>query len=205
LTASLEAFRLLVLYLKPVMPKFASKTEASLKTGNMDWSNINSTLENRQIEKLPHLATRTEKESIDKMTEETIKENAVEIKEKTEEKAEISEIEPIAPECTIDDFAKIDLRVGYVKKAEHVEGAKKLLHLIVDIGGGIEKNIFAGIKSAYNPEQLEGTQVVIVANLQPRKMKFGMSEGMVVAAGPGGSDIFVLRPDNGAKPGDRIH
>ena len=209
LTASLEAFRLLILYLKPVMPNLASKTELCLKTENMDWTNVDSTLEDRIIEKLPHLATRIEKESIDKMTEETIKENEVEVKEKTEEKVEnkdeVSEIEPIAPECTIDDFAKIDLRVGYVKKAEHVEGAKKLLHLIVDIGGGIEKNIFAGIKSAYEPEKLEGTQVVIVANLQPRKMKFGMSEGMVIAAGPGGSDIFVLRPDKGAKPGDRIH
>lgn len=122
-------------------------------------------------------------------------------------KAEASEpaagIEPIASPIEIDDFAKIDLRVARIVKAEAVEGAEKLLQLTVDLGNET-RNIFAGIKSAYTPEQLEGKLTVVVANLQPRKMRFGTSEGMVLAAGPGGKDIFVLSPDQGAQPGMRI-
>ena len=102
-----------------------------------------------------------------------------------------------------DDFAKIDLRIAKIVKAEHVEGAKKLLKLTLDVGGET-RQVFAGIKSAYEPEQLEGRLTVMVANLAPRKMKFGMSEGMVLAAGPGGSDIFVLNPDEGSEPGMRV-
>jgi len=111
--------------------------------------------------------------------------------------------EAIAGEIDFDDFAKVDLRVVKIVKAEHVEGADKLLRLTLDLGHG-ERNVFAGIKSAYNPEDLEGRLTVMVANLKPRKMKFGMSEGMVLAAGPGGKDIFILSPDSGAVPGMRI-
>ncbi|HAP54072.1 MAG TPA: methionine--tRNA ligase subunit beta, partial [Marinobacter adhaerens] len=106
-------------------------------------------------------------------------------------------------EIEFGDFAKVDLRVVKIVKAEHVEGADKLLRLTLDIGHG-ERNVFAGIKSAYKPEDLEGRLTVMVANLKPRKMKFGMSEGMVLAAGPGGKDIFILSPDSGATPGMRI-
>jgi methionyl-tRNA synthetase len=113
--------------------------------------------------------------------------------------------EPLAPECTIDDFAKVDLRVARVVKAEQVPEAKKLLKLTVSLGGGQTRTVFAGIKSAYAPEALQGRLVVVVANLAPRKMKFGVSEGMVVAAGPGGAEVFVLSPDSGAKPGQRVH
>jgi methionyl-tRNA synthetase len=111
--------------------------------------------------------------------------------------------EPIAPEITYDDFAKLDLRIALIKKAEAVPEADKLLRLQLDLGGEV-RQVFAGIKSAYSPEQLEGKLTVMVANLAPRKMRFGMSEGMVLAAGPGGKDLFVLEPHEGAQPGMRV-
>jgi len=141
------------------------------------------------------LITRIEKELVDKMIEDS--------KVDTAPKAS----DPISDEITFDDFAKLDFRIAKIVKAEHVEGADKLLQLTLDLGeptGGIQKNVFAGIKSAYTPEELEGRLTVVVANLAPRKMKLGMSEGMVLAAGPGGKDIFLLQPDSGSKPGMRV-
>jgi len=108
-------------------------------------------------------------------------------------------------ECSIDDFAKVDLRVARVLSAEAIKEANKLLKLTVSLGGGTTRTIFAGIKAAYTPEALVGRLVVVVANLAPRKMKFGTSEGMVIAAGPGASEVYVLAPDSGAKPGQRVH
>jgi len=113
-------------------------------------------------------------------------------------------VEPFKPECTIDDFAKIDLRIAKVLKAESVEGADRLLRLILDVGGP-EKTVFAAIATAYKPEDLTGKTVVFFANLKPRQMRFGLSEGMILAAGPGGKDIFMLSADTGAKPGQEIH
>jgi methionyl-tRNA synthetase len=113
--------------------------------------------------------------------------------------------EPLAAECTIDDFAKVDLRVARVIAAEDVPEAKKLLKLTLSLGGDTTRQVFAGIKGVYKPEDLLGRLVVCVANLQPRQMKFGLSEGMVTAAGAGGTDIFLLSPDSGAKPGMRVH
>jgi methionyl-tRNA synthetase len=113
--------------------------------------------------------------------------------------------EPMAPECTIEDFQKVDLRVARVIAAEDVPEAKKLLRLTLSLGGGTTKNVFAGIKEAYKPEDLIGRLVICVANLAPRKMKFGTSEGMVAAAGPGGPDVFVITVDEGAVPGQRVH
>jgi methionyl-tRNA synthetase len=118
---------------------------------------------------------------------------------------EALDAEPLAPECTIDDFGKVDLRVARVVAAEDVPDAKKLLKLTLSLGGGTTKTVFAGIKEAYKPEELLGRLVVCVANLAPRKMKFGMSEGMVCASGPGGSDVFVIAVDEGAVPGQRVH
>jgi methionyl-tRNA synthetase len=114
-------------------------------------------------------------------------------------------LEPLAPTCTIEDFAKIDLRVAKVIKAEEVPEAKKLVKLTVSLGGDVTRTVFAGIKAAYTPQQLEGRLVVIVANLQPRQMKFGLSEGMVTAAGAGGTEVYLLGVDSGAKPGHRVH
>jgi methionyl-tRNA synthetase len=113
--------------------------------------------------------------------------------------------EPLAAECSIDDFGKVDLRVARVLSAEAIKEANKLLKLTVSLGGGTTRTIFAGIKAAYAPEALVGRLVVIVANLAPRKMKFGTSEGMVIAAGPGATEVYVLSPDSGAKPGQRVH
>ena len=113
--------------------------------------------------------------------------------------------EPLADECSIDDFVKVDLRVARVIAAEDVPEARKLLKLTLSLGGGELRTVFAGIKSAYNPETLVGRLVVCVANLAPRKMKFGTSEAMVAASGPGGEDIFLLAPDDGAVPGQRVH
>ncbi len=113
--------------------------------------------------------------------------------------------EPLADECTYDQFLKVDLRVARIVSAEHIEEARKLLKLQLSLGGGEYRQVFAGIKAAYDPEKLVGRLVVCVANLAPRKMKFGVSEGMVVASGPGGSEIYVLSPDKGAVPGQRVH
>ena len=109
----------------------------------------------------------------------------------------------ICPTISFDDFARVDLRIARIVKAEHVEGADKLLQLTLDIGSET-RNVFAGIKSAYTPEQLEGKLTVMVANLAPRKMRFGMSEGMVLAAGPGGKDLWILNPEQGAQPGMKV-
>ena len=111
--------------------------------------------------------------------------------------------DPISEEISFDDFVKLDLRIAKITKAQHVEGADKLLQLTLDLDGET-RNVFAGIKSAYSPEDLEGRLTVMVANLAPRKMRFGLSEGMVLAAGPGGSELFILGPDEGAKPGMRV-
>jgi methionyl-tRNA synthetase len=113
--------------------------------------------------------------------------------------------EPLADEITIDDFAKVDLRVARVIQAEHVPKANKLLKLTLSLGGDETRQVFAGIKAAYEPDQLVGRLVVMVANLQPRKMRFGLSDGMVTAAGPGGADVFILGVDDGALPGQRVH
>jgi methionyl-tRNA synthetase len=113
--------------------------------------------------------------------------------------------EPLADTITFDDFAKVDLRVARVLAAEEVPKSKKLLRLTLGLGGDARRTVFAGIKSAYRPEDLVGRLVICVANLAPRQMQFGSSEGMVVAAGPGGEEIFLLWPDEGAVPGQRIH
>jgi methionyl-tRNA synthetase len=113
--------------------------------------------------------------------------------------------EPLADEISIDEFAKVDLRVARVIAASHVEGADRLLQLTLSLGGDEQRNVLAGIKQAYEPEQLVGRLVVVVANLASRQMRFGTSEGMVTAAGPGGTEVFLLSPDEGAQPGQRIH
>ena len=140
--------------------------------------------------------TRIDPKQIEKMIESS-KEDLI----ATAQKA--SNMDPIFPEISYDDFAKIDLRIARIVRAEQVEGADKLLRLTLDIGEGT-RNVFAGIKSAYAPEQLEGKLTVMVANLAPRKMKFGVSEGMVLAAGPGGKDLWILEPHAGAQPGMRV-
>lgn len=193
----INLFRLLVVYLKPVIPVLAENAERFLNINSQAWPVAAQPLLDHEINKFIPLMTRVEADKIEAIVDAS-KDNL----EKTPE-PQIKKCEPIADTIEFEDFAKIDLRIAKIIKAEHVKGADKLLQLTVDIGDET-RNVFAGIKSAYAPEDLEGKLTVVVANLQPRKMRFGMSEGMVLAAGPGGKELWVLNPDQGAQPGMRV-
>jgi len=194
----INLFRLLVSYLSPVLPQLSADSEDFLNINTQAWiSQKTLPLTGHKIKAFKALMTRVDETKIAAIIEDS-KENLEKIAEPV-----ISKFDPIAPEIEFDDFAKIDLRIAKIVKAEHVKGANKLLQLTVDIGDET-LNVFAGIKSAYQPEDLEGKLTVVVANLKPRKMKFGLSEGMVLAAGPGGQDLWVLHPDDGATAGMRV-
>ena len=209
-TDGLNFFRSIVIYLKPVMPELAEKAEQFLLSGDSTWDDGKSPLVDHKIGDFTPLMTRVDKDKIEAMIEAS---KTLPAEEKPETSLNTSTSQgdissplnddPISAEIQYDDFAKIDFRIAHIIKAEHVEGADKLLQLTLDIGGE-SRQVFAGIKSAYKPEELEGKMTVMVANLAPRKMRFGMSEGMVLAAGPGGKDLFILNPDEGAKPGMRV-
>jgi methionyl-tRNA synthetase len=197
-TTAINAFRLLTLYLQPVMPTLAAKVEAFLNVDSQGYDTLHNTLLDHQIETFTPLLTRIELKDVKAM----IRPDVTEIKEPAKTKV-ASDIEPVAPECTLDDFSKVDLRIATIVAAEAVKGADKLLQLTLDLGGET-RQVFSGIKAAYQAEDLVGRQTVMIANLAPRKMKFGVSEGMVLAAGPGGSEIYLLEPDQGAQAGQRI-
>jgi methionyl-tRNA synthetase len=196
-SVGLNLFRILVAYLKPVIPTLAANAEQFLNLPAQAWPSDAQFLVAHKINAFIPLMTRVDPEKIAAIVEAS-KENL----EKTPSVV-AKRFDPIAEPIEIDDFAKIDLRIAKILKAEHVEGADKLIHLTVDIGDET-RSIFAGIKSAYAPEDLVGKLTVVVANLKPRKMRFGLSEGMVLAAGPGGKDIYVLSPDEGAVAGMRV-
>jgi methionyl-tRNA synthetase len=208
----INMFRQLMTYLSPVLPSMTDKAEGFLNV-KLDWHARTDLLLDHEINKFKAMMTRVEMDKVNKMVEASKEAVAAEMQlgKKTEKTAQPSGEgdtslpggEAIAPEIEFDDFAKIDLRVALIKNAEHVEGAKKLLKLTLDLGTE-QKQVFSGIKSAYQPEDLVGKLTVMVANLKPRKMKFGLSEGMVLAAGPGGKDIWLLEPHAGAQPGMRI-
>ena len=198
----LNLFRVLITYLKPVLPKLAEASEAFLNIDPLMWKDVRTPLTKHTINKFKPLMTRVEKDKVDAMVDAS-KENLQATQTATQQKSAEDSIEPIAEQIEFDDFARVDLRIARIIKAEHVEGADKLLQLTLDIGNET-RNVFAGIKSAYQPEDLEGKLTVMVANLKPRKMRFGISEGMVLAAGPGGKDLWVLHPDEGAQPGMRV-
>jgi methionyl-tRNA synthetase len=199
-TNALNMFRLLMTYLAPVLPKTADASEAFLNA-KLDWNNRAELLQDHGINTFQPLMSRVDMTQVEKMLDAS--KEQLPAAETPAEVAPETPLEPISPEIEFDDFAKVDLRVVKIIKAEQVQGADKLLRLTLDVGHG-ERNVFAGIKSAYAPEELEGRLTVMVANLKARKMKFGLSEGMVLAAGPGGKDIFILSPDSGATPGMRI-
>jgi methionyl-tRNA synthetase len=188
--------RILTIYLKPILPKYAEKVQRFLNVETMDFADLDTVLENHKINNFERLFERIEEEQVNAMMEES-KETQSPHPMATEP------AEPFKPECTIEDFAKIDLRIAKVIKAEKVEGADKLLRLVLD-AGGTEKTVMAAIATAYKPEDLNGKIVVFFANLKPRQMKFGLSEGMILASGTGGKDIFMLTADPGAKPGQII-
>jgi methionyl-tRNA synthetase len=212
-TVAINLFRQLAIYLAPVLPELAKKAGELLGDPITSWDQAQTPLLGTPIGKFKHMMKRIDPKDIKKMTDETKEEQAAEAAE-----GALSELaakyndspqhlidKPLTEECTFEDFIKVDLRVARVLQAQHVEGADKLLQLTLGLGGDEQRNVFAGIKSAYDPADLEGRLVVMVANLKPRKMRFGMSEGMVCAAGgPGASEIYLLDPDDGAQPGQRV-
>ncbi len=199
-TLGINMFRALLTYLKPVLPALTKDAEQFLGE-TLSWNAPISFRSGEKINEFKPLLTRIEKDKVDAMIE-AGKESLAAAAPAKAPAAEKSG-EPIAAEIEFDDFAKVDLRIALIANAEHVEGSDKLLRLTLDLGGET-RNVFSGIKSAYKPEDLVGKLTVVVANLKPRKMKFGMSEGMVLAAGPGGNELYLLEPHSGAKPGQRV-
>jgi methionyl-tRNA synthetase len=201
--------------LTPVLPKLSVQCGQLLQAPITHWDDSQTPVVNQAISKFEHLLQRIAPEKIQAMIEESKEVVPSPAAEVPSVAAPTSELpidsgdaliqEPMAPTCTIDDFTKVDLRVARIIKAEEVPEAKKLVKLTVSLGGDNTRTVFAGIKAAYTLEQLQGRLVVIVANLQPRQMKFGLSEGMVTAAGPGGTEVFLLGVDSGAVPGQRVH
>ncbi|MCG8369331.1 MAG: methionine--tRNA ligase [Proteobacteria bacterium] len=191
-TQGINMFRSLMIYLAPVIPAVAAGAREFLREDGWRWSDAAAPRLGAAIDPFRPLLARVDPNEVERMVEQSKESTPV-----AEENAERSDV------IDIDDFARIDLRIAKIDKAEPVEGADKLLALTLDVGGG-RRRVFAGIKAAYDPESLVGRHVVVVANLAPRKMRFGVSEGMVLAAGPGGSDVFLLSADDGATPGMRV-
>jgi methionyl-tRNA synthetase len=206
-SSALNLFRLLTLYLKPVLPELVSQVENFLNIPPLKWSDAQTLLQNHTINEYKHLATRLDPKLIEAMVaanQESLKNMTESHSEQRHAEHQQKAIDPIAETISIDDFVKIDLRVARIVDAQHVEGADKLIQLTLDIGEEKPRNVFAGIKSAYDPEKLKGRMTVMVANLAPRKMKFGLSEGMVLAASGSEPGLYILSPDDGAQPGMRI-
>ncbi|MFT5712775.1 MAG: methionyl-tRNA synthetase, partial [Glaciecola sp.] len=215
----IHLFRILVVYLTPVIPKLSEQAQAFLND-EFTWASAQEVKLGHPINKFKALLQRVEMDKVNAIIDDSkdslglpkADEAKTDTKKKVKEtSSNVSkddgltplERDPIGETISFEDFAKIDLRVALISKAEHVEKADKLLRLELDLGGD-KKQVFAGIKSAYKPEELVGKMTVMVANLAPRKMRFGMSEGMVLAAGPGGSDLFILEPHDGAQPGMKV-
>jgi methionyl-tRNA synthetase len=197
-TQGLNAFRSLVIMLKPVLPALAAASESFLGENALGWSDLRKPLLGVSINRFKPLMKRIEPKSVAAMVEAS----RDSLEGTPPAGAEVA-AESSAEEIGIDEFRKIDLRVARVVAAETVEGADKLLRLTVDLGGS-QRQVLAGIRTAYDPEDLKDKLVVLVANLAPRKMRFGTSEGMILAAGPGGEEIFVVSPDSGAVPGMQV-
>ncbi len=204
-TQGINLFRALITYLAPVLPFTAERAAAFLGRDVGDWDALDQPLLGESLNTFQALLTRIDPVKIEAVLAdslESLKPAATPAATPAAIPATAAVAE-LAPEITIDDFARIDLRVARIVAAETVDGADKLLRLTLDIGNG-NRNVFAGIRSAYDPASLVGRLTVMVANLKPRKMRFGLSEGMVLAAGTGGDDLYILQPDQGATPGQRV-
>lgn len=206
----LNLFRQLAVFLQPVLPKLAEQAGDLLNSPITHWDDAKTPLTGTPVSEFKHMMQRITKAQVDAMVEESVVEEPADDESTGTESPwndgpEALEAEPMTEECTIDDFVKVDLRVARVIEAKDVPEANKLLNLTLSLGGGETRNVFAGIKAAYKPEDLVGRLVVCVANLKPRQMKFGLSEGMVCASGPGKADVFLLDVDDGAVPGQRVH
>lgn len=199
LTTTLNAFRKLAIFLKPVLPRYADESAVLFNETNYQWSDLNKNLLGAKIQTYKMLAVRIEKEKVEALMSEQTKTEA------PAAKAAVTSATPVDSNgvISIDDFSKVDLRVALVVSAEIIPEADKLLRLKVNLGELGDRQIIAGIRAAYTPESLVGRKILVVANLAPRKMKFGMSEGMVLAAGLGGDNLFIFSPDPGAQPGQR--
>ena len=213
-TVALNLFRQIAIYLSPVLPKLAEQAGTLLNDPITSWNQSQQPLVGTPVAPFSHLMKRVERKDLDAMIEESkpqgeaapATDSAIRNPQSAIDSDLALQAEPLVPDLiSIEDFAKVDLRVARVIAAEEVPEAKKLLKLTVSLGGDVKRQVFAGIKAAYKPEALVGRLVVIVANLQPRQMKFGLSEGMVTAVGPGGADVFLLGLDEGAQPGMRVH
>ena len=205
-TQGLNMFRAIMVYLKPIVPQLALASETFLNAGALTWKSIHTPLLGQKIEPFKALMTRAESAKVDAMLEENQHHlQAAAALKNADSQATSRPLaqDPISDTIDFETFSKIDLRIAKIVKAEYVKKADKLLQLTLDLGGE-QRNVLAGIKSAYDPKDLEGRYTVMVANLAPRKMKFGTSEGMVLAAGSGGEDLFILSPDAGAKAGMRV-
>ncbi len=203
-TIALNLFRQLAIYLAPVLPRLAEQSGELLHNPITNWNQSAQPLTGTPVAEFKHLLKRITLEEANAMMEES---KPIEVAPANIVPADSDQLlldDPISPEITIEDFTKIDLRIARIVAAEHVPDANKLLKLTVSLGGEHRRTVFAGIKQAYDPQTLVNRLVVIVANLKPRQMKFGLSEGMVCAAGPGGTDVFVIGVDEGAKPGQRV-
>ena len=212
-TVGLNLFRQIVIYLAPVLPKLAEQAGTLLNDPITAWSQAQQPLVGTPVADFSHLMKRVERKDFDAMIEEE-KDAAAAAGIPAEgapatafaDSDEALKVEPLVEQqISIDDFTKVDLRVARIIEAAEVPDAKKLLKLKLSLGGDVTRQVFAGIKAAYKPEELVGRLVVMVANLAPRQMKFGLSEGMVTACGPGGEEVFLLALDEGAKPGMRVH
>ncbi len=201
MTTTLNAFRILAIYLKPVLPEYATKVEALFNEEPYIWASAGEILTGHEIQTYEHLATRVQQKDIDAIVADTqaeLKADAA-VRGSTAQKKKAG-----PPMIDFDDFMKVELTVAEIIEATDIEDADKLLQLTVSLGGDDTRNIIAGIKKAYDPATLKGRKVIVVSNLAPRKMKFGVSEGMVVCAGDGGDDLYLCSPDDGAKVGQRI-
>jgi methionyl-tRNA synthetase len=205
---ALNLFRQLAIYLAPVLPDLARQAAKLLNAsiGPGDWNQSAKPQVGSKVGVFEHMMKRVEKHQVDAMIEDSKPAGVEQLNTQPTDGAEALAKEPLTTElCTIDDFTKVDMRVARVVEAEEVKESDRLLRLTLSLGGDIRRNVFAGIKGVYKPEDLLGKLVICCANLAPRKMRFGVSEGMVLAAGAGGQEIFVLRPDAGAVPGQRVH
>jgi methionyl-tRNA synthetase len=211
-TVGLNLFRQIAVYLAPVLPKLAEQAGALLQEPITNWQQAHAPLVGTQVAPFSHMMKRLELKDFEAMVEESKEGQESGVKSQESGVASPADsdaallAEPLVTDLiSIDDFTKVDLRVARVINAEEVPEAKKLLKLTLGLGGDVKRQVFAGIKAAYKPEELVGRLVIVVANLQPRQMKFGLSEGMVTACGPGGEEVFLLSLDEGAKPGMRVH
>jgi methionyl-tRNA synthetase len=204
-TVALNLFRQLAVYLTPVLPKLAEQAGELLNAPITSWEQSKTPLVGTPVAKFKHMLQRVDAQDVAAMVASSRAE--FEAEQSAEPAATAGPLieEPLAPEISFAEFAKVDLRVAEVLAAEDVPQADKLLKITLGLGDDVRRTVFAGIKQAYRPEQLVGRKVVMVANLAPRKMKFGVSEGMIVASGPGGNEVFLLSVDEGAVPGQRIH